>query len=382
MILSKRKALPVLILLTGFITFSCVNNQSDDETQDLKKERKTLIENIANNLALPHIEDLHTKVNTLHNETGDFTADPDQQNLEAVQTSFRTAYIAWQKAAVFAWDQNADALNIRRNVNSFPVDTQRIRNNIQSGTYDLGSASQVLAKGFPALDYLLFDVNDNNNQVLNRYTSDSASSNYIAYLEDVTGLLQQNIDEFFKHWSPDHDNFVNTFQNRIGTDQGSGLGLLVNGITFDLEIIKNEKLGEPIGIFAGDNTNELHPEDVEGYYSGYSKTLLAADFQQTKNIYFGTSPNGQDDKGLHDYLQDIDARFNGGALADTIEAQVNNTEDAIANLPDQRLSTTIENNKEIVMQARNEGQKLVTLFKSDMASAMGILINYADNDGD
>ena len=52
------------------------------------------------------------------------------------------------------------------------------------------------------------------------------------------------------------------------------------------------------------------------------------------------------------------------------------------NLLTDPLSQGVQGNTAPIEAAYNEIQKLVVLLKTDMPSAMGILITYVDNDGD
>ncbi|HBX67301.1 MAG TPA: peptidase M75 superfamily protein, partial [Balneolaceae bacterium] len=50
----------------------------------------------------------------------------------------------------------------RDNLNIYPTDTTEIKENIQTGSYNLALPSLNNSQGFPALDYLLNGLGDNN----------------------------------------------------------------------------------------------------------------------------------------------------------------------------------------------------------------------------
>ncbi|MGM0546468.1 MAG: imelysin family protein, partial [Bacteroidota bacterium] len=64
-----------------------------------------------------------------------------------------------------------------------------------------------------------------------------------------------------------------------------------------------------------------------------------------------------------------------------IQTQIDEAQTALDELNDP-LSQQIEENNDPVLNAHNELQGLVSLFKADMTSILGITITYQDNDGD
>ena len=70
-----------------------------------------------------------------------------------------------------------------------------------------------------------------------------------------------------------------------------------------------------------------------------------------------------------------------GSLNDAILNQFAASDQALSAVPDP-LSESIENDPSTVENAHTKIQQHVVLYKTDMASAMGVLITYADGDGD
>ncbi|MDQ3534753.1 MAG: peptidase M75, Imelysin, partial [Bacteroidota bacterium] len=159
---------------------------------------------------------------------------------------------------------------------------------------------------------------------------------------------------------------------------GSSFGELVNELNFDYEVIKNPKVGIPLG---KKSLGQKLPESVEAYYSGISKDLALLNVKAIEDIYSGRSKAGTEGKGLDDYLNQLNAQYNGGFLSAAINSQFDIVKSKIQVIPDP-LSDAIINHQNIVEEAYSEIQKMVVLLKTDMPSAMGVLITYQDNDGD
>ena len=82
-------------------------------------------------------------------------------------------------------------------------------------------------------------------------------------------------------------------------------------------------------------------------------------------------------RGLSDYIISL----NHAALNTDVLAQFDLALDKLKAIPDP-LSNSLLTQAATVDAAYKEIQKLVTLMKTDVASATAVQISYADNDGD
>ena len=90
-----------------------------------------------------------------------------------MQNQFIEAYKAWQYIEMFNIGY-AEEIFYASKMNIYPANTTRILENINSDNVDLdGNSNQFSAQGFPAIDYLLFGLAENNTQIINIYTSDN-----------------------------------------------------------------------------------------------------------------------------------------------------------------------------------------------------------------
>jgi uncharacterized protein len=359
-----------LVLIEG-----CKKKDKDNDPEP-SFDRRAMLSNVGNNIIIPNYQSLKAAVDKLDSATAAFNLNPDNTNLVNLQNIFKDAYRAWQICSVFDLGP-AETEYFRINMNTFPTDSVQINSNISSGSYNMDAIANWDAKGFPGMDYLLFGTGADNNAILLRYTTDSDAANRKQYLADLTADMKAKTNTVLTAWLPSGGNYINTFVNTDGTDIGSSIGQLVNQLNYDYEILKNYKLGVPLG---KQNLGTQLPEKVEAYYSGISTELLLLQIKAIENIFLGKSSQG-DGLGFDDYLDQIGAQYNGGSLATAIKNQFASATAKLELLSDP-LSADIQSNTALAEAAYVEVQKLVVLLKTDMPSALGVLITYFDNDGD
>ena len=381
--------LPALLTLNSCNRKGCTDPDACNYSEKAKNDngsceytscgfsRKTLLENMS-----AIIPDAYNKV---ENRTASmitsivtFTTFPDQQNLDNLRNVFRSARIDWQYASMFEFGPAEEVL-LRANVNTYPADTLQIRQNFVAGAYDLTAANNLDAKGFPAIGYLLYGHGISDEALLEQYEVgvDPYAENRAAYLMDIATDLNSLLNLVHQRWIPEGGNYVSTFEASDGTDAGSSLSLMVNQLSQDFELLKNGQIGIPFG---KKSLGELLPEKCEAFYAGYSSTLVQEHAKAIEAAYLGTGVT-QQDVGFDDFLIHLESTYDGGLLDDAIKAQMSNTITALSNVPNP-LSQAISSDSVFVENAYSEIQDQLVLLKTDLPSALGVLITYVDNDGD
>jgi len=363
------------VILLGAINFSCskavINNNSG--------VTDTVLLNIGNNIILPSYDSLAIAADSLDSAVVDFNANPTAAKLSNVQALFITAYTAWQSASPYDHLGPASvAQPPLSSINIFPVTTTQVDNDISQNNDNVNSFANTTAKGFPALDYLLFGTN--NTTLLTDYTTDALAANRRAFLAAVAADIKAEANAVYLQWFG--GSYVTTFVNGSGTSVSSSLGLLLNSLDQDFEVLKNDRLGIPLGIIPAGSSSPQAPTEVEAYYSGISVQLAVKQLKAIQGIYLGTYQQGNG-LGLNTYLthaeQQNHLNYHGGLLSDTIKADFTLALSDLQAIPDP-LSANLSNAN--TTAAFTEIQQLVTLLKTDMPSDLGVLINYGDNDGD
>lgn len=334
----------------------------------------TSLANIGNNIILPAYANLNVSVNSLDSAIADFNGGPTADKLSAIQNLFKKAYLNWE--AVSAYDGFGPAYSgqpVLSGLNLFPTNTVTVESNISSGNNNVNAFANAAAKGFPALDYLLFGAGAN---TLAGFTD----ANRKAYLAAVSADIKAEVNAVVKGWSSSGGNYIASFLSGTGNSVSSSLGLLINSMDQDFEITKNDRLGIPLGKQPPGQSLPILPKELEGYYSGISAQLCLAQLKAVQNLYLGIGTAG-DGAGLEDYVIKTNAKYGSGLLNDTIKAQFASAISGMSAISDP-MSASIQANPAPANAVYATTQQLVVLLKTDMPSALGVLITYGDNDGD
>jgi uncharacterized protein len=362
------------IALTGLAIFSSCDPENGGSTPKTDYDRNAMVANYADNIIVPGYQTFKTEAAEMTAAVTAFTTTPTVATLTAVRKEYQDAYKAWQDVSAFEFGP-ADEQLLRSNLNIYPTTTSQIENNISSGNYDLQAAVNIPAKGFPAIDYLLYSK-ETDAEVVALYTSGSNAANRKKYLQDVSASVKQHADATYNGWTT--GNYTKKFKEAAGTAVGSAIGSLVNQLNSDIDLTKRAKVGIPSGRFTA---GTARPEKVEAFYSKTSLDLLKRAIQAEKAIFMGMTATGTNGPGLDDYLDHVNAKYNNGKLSDAIKAQFDAAL-AAANAVQGPLSVAVTSQPQAVTKVYDELQKLIILTKTDMPAALGVTITYTDNDGD
>lgn len=243
----------------------------------------------------------------------------------------------------------------------FSIDSTGIENSISAGNYDftLYTRNTFYMQGFSAVNYLFFGPN-----AIEKFNSNTAAR--IKYAKDVVGRIKSLVDKVNADWA----GYRQTFIGNTMTNVGSPIGNMVNNMAYEMDVLKGPRIGWPFG----KQSNGIpFPTKVEAYFAANSAALAQESVKNMKNIYTA----GGSGKGFYDYLKSLKRED----LANQLSGQFDMVISKLGALPDP-LSNTLIAEPVKVEDAYKEIQKLLTLIKTDMASAMGVQITFMDNDGD
>ena len=367
-----------IIAAFSIILVQSCKKSSDNQTAGAGNgssfDRKAMLVNLSTNLIIPGYTSFQAATVNLSAAVSAFNSSPDNGKLVAAQAAFQVAYQQWQSVSVYEFGPAMDQ-SLRVNMNTFPASVAQINANVSSGTYNPLLLANLAAKGFPAIDYLLFGTGTDNNSILLAYTTDSQAANRKVYLAALASEIKTKASAVLTAWNGGYNT---TFVNATGTDIGSSTGQMVNQLVYDYETLKNFEIGIPAGI---QSMGTVFSEKVQACYSKISVQLALLHIQALQNVYLGKSAQG-DGLGLDDYLLQDNAKYsNGNPLNDVIKAQFTTAIAKLQALTDP-LANQLKTNPAAVTAAYTELQKLTVLLKTDMTSSLGILITYGDNDGD
>jgi uncharacterized protein len=360
-----------VLVLWGFSC--CKKKKQDEEPEEVAFDKGPLLTNMADNLVLPQYNTLNSSLDTLNAYWLQFKSNKNVANLLVLRAKFLESYKKYERVSLFEFGP-AETELIRGNLNTFPADTTQIRANIVAGSWTLAAANNTDAKGFPALDYLLYGKNVSDSGMVYYFASSAEATTRTQYAEDLLGEIKTKIASVITQWS----SYRNTFVTNLSSDIGSSLGMLVNQLNYELELTKNPRIGIPLG---KQTLGIALPHKCEGFYGKYSLQLINETLQNVENVYRGRSVSGADGIGCDDYLSHLGVQHSNGPLNTVILNQFAVCYTKLAALNDP-LSDEVTNNAAAVDAAYLAIQQLVVYLKTDMPSAFGIIITYQDTDGD
>lgn len=341
-------------------------------------DQQGLLTNYADEIIIPRFEQLNLALLFLVSSIQGFYANPTPGLLVEIRVTYGATYLAYQECSTFAFGPGLiNGIPFRERFNTFPTNISTINQNIQSGANVASSPKSSV--GFPAIEYLVFgEQGTSTADLVTLFTTDADATARKAYLQQLAAEMKTTVASIVEGWSASGGNYRQQFISSTGMADGSSLSLLVNEMSFDFETLKNFKFKIPLGKLNG---GVVLPQTVEAFYSGGSVQLATKQVAAFQELYLGIGTNGADDLGLYEYLKCLETESSGQLLADRMTDQFDAILDALALVPDP-LSETLVSDKQIVDDAYDEMQMMVPLMKFEMTTALGVQINYQDNDGD
>lgn len=353
---------------------SACGSDNGDSGPKSEYNRQAMLANYADNLIIPGYQSFNKEMSEMATAITAFTVSPSATTLATARKEYQEAYLAWQEVGIYEFGP-ADEQMLRTNLNIYPTTTSQIESNISSDSYNLETTANMSAKGFPAIDYLLYPQ-AGDADVVEQYTTASNAANRKKYLQDLTSRMKQAAEATHTAWTT--GSTAKSFKESGGTAVGSSVGNLVNQFNFEVDLTKRAKVGIPSGRFSAGTPV---PDRVEAYYSRTSLVLLERNLKALKATFLGQSAAGVNGPGLDDYLDHVGAKYNNKNLSEAIIQQLDAALTALAAVP-APLSQAVTNNPQAVSKVYEELQKLIVLTKTDMPAALGVTITYTDNDGD
>jgi predicted lipoprotein len=372
-----KKITPLLIaLFTVIFLADCKKKKTSEEDQPEDSfDKSGMLANYADNVILPNLQTAKNSLDSFALAYNTFSQNKTTANLNAARQAYARAYSCYQHISLFEFGPSENEI-IRANLDTYPTDTAHVKSNIAAGAYDLSQANNISAKGFPAIDFLLYGKNMSDASVVALFDTDANAANRNAYVNNCLSDMQGKLNNVISSWN---SGYRGTFVSSTGSDIGSSLGYLINQLNFEIDLMKNAKVGIPLG---KKSLGVALPEKCEAVYaSNISVKLIKECLLNIEDTYLGRSASGSDGLGIDDYLDALKAQHNSGSLNDAIKNQFALTKSKLA-LVSEPLSTSVVSDAATVDAAYVEMVKLLVLLKTDAPSALGIVITYQDGDGD
>lgn len=361
----------VISVLSVLFLLACKKkDKSPEEANEETFDKQGMLINYADNLIIPAYSAFKISFDSLDLSFTTFKNNITLAAFQDLKTKLNAAYSRYQRVSLFGLGPAEDQ-GIRANFNVFPTNIGTINSNISADNYNLALVSNLSAKGFPALDYLLYGTGSEDDQ----FQLMKSDNKRIRYVGALINDMKVKLEAVLNNWN---SSYRNTFVNSLGTDVGSSIGMFVNQINYELDYLKNAKIAIPLGLKSG---GTLLPAHCEAYYGKQSLAYIFGTLNILEDTYLGRSAKGEDGKGFDDYIDHLGIQHIDQSLNAAIKLQFAAAR-AKLNLIGNPLSDQVTTNYNTVKDAYNELVKLLVLLKTDMPSGLGVVITYQDGDGD
>ena len=360
---------------TSSSTSSSTTSSETTSTTPAEFDRGAMLAFWADKIIIPSLESFNESLFQLLEATNSFIDNPDQEKISQLREKWLLAYKSWQFVEMFDIGK-AEEIYFKNRLNLYPVNKDRVNSNIDSGSYDLDKAENFTSQGFPAVDYLLFGIAENDENIISKYlVSDSP---YSKYLKEVVSKAVELTNIVKVDWE---EGYRNVFVELTDNTATSSINKLTNDFIFYYEKgFRAHKIGIPAGVFSGSSL----PDRVEAYYGRiYSRVLAIEAAIAVDNFFNGRSYSDNEDVGLSlkSYLDFIEGDGVSSKLSDEIDAQIEASIESIGSLKENFVDQVNENNIEM-LRTYDVIQAGVVMLKVDMLQKLNISVDYVDADGD
>lgn len=362
-----------LLLVPVVVLAGCSNENTNPGSG---YDRSAMLLNEASQVILPSYENAVTWSGHLKTATQHFTSQPDAQHLQNLRDTFALAWTAW-KQAEFITTGPSESIMLDKQIDTWPTNVPVIEGEI-SGSQVIDDAyllaTGTTRKGFPAVEYLIYPYGTiSEDSVLNRFTTSVHAQRRLDYLQAVVNVIDLQITQVYNDWSATGGNYIQNFISLNGTDVGGSATQWMNALIQGLEVVINYKIAIPLGKMSG---GQVLPEKAETFRAGLSVTGIENNLLLLKNMYTGGTGAGFDD-----YLDFVNADYNGTPLSQVITARFDEGISKAENLT-APVHILVNTDPASLDDLYLSLKQLLVLLKTDMSSQLGLLITFSDNDGD
>lgn len=281
-------------------------------------EQKMLV-NIGLNVILKNVEEFYVEARRLKRDISDRCAKlksgvQEQSHLVRVQEQWKKTMLAYHRLDAIPIGPLADK-KFANNIYSWPtvnfcgIDLEVARLAKGAGESDL----PINKKGLGALEYLLYSRSDRTecpDSLLNKDAVEwvkkielEKTIDRCAYEEKVLSDLEERARNLHSEWDISQKNYSKTL---IDNTKYENTRMAINAMTdalFSIEVIKDTKLGLPLGIIEGcDDPSGKCPQFVEHSLSGLALESIEAQIMTFKEAFYGSVSPLVKAFGFDDYL--------------------------------------------------------------------------------
>ena len=140
----------------------------------------------------------------------------------------------------------SEEIYYKNRINLYPTNVERIENNISNLNYDLDKPVNFSAQGLNSIDYLLFGIGENEDEIISKFSDENL--NYGKYLTDLVDKMVSLTYKIKSSWS---DEYKSSFISSTDNTASSSINKVVNDFIYYFEKgFRANKIGIPAGVFS------------------------------------------------------------------------------------------------------------------------------------
>lgn len=297
-------------------------------------------------------------------------ASPDASHLDAAQDAWMQARAPWKRLLAVPVgpivDEGFDVA-----IDFWPARPSSIEGGIAAGVTTQAEldALGVASKGFPAIEYLLWDPVDGDAAVLTALTGADGPAR-CAYVSLLAGDVALRLTELEALWLDGYAEQLDaTVSSGAYPDLAVAIDAVVNAMIAGLHDIDDHKLGDPLG--AGSTTGPA-PDLVESRFSDRSRVDAQDGLEGFVRAYLGVDGGAGLTILVAQASPEIDAN---------LRAAIEVAQAALAAVPEP-LRESVSTDPDAVAAAEDAIVQLRMILSVDVAGLLGVTVSLSDNDGD
>lgn len=365
-----RRSVQAAALLAAAAAIGCAPPQDYDA--------KPVLLDLVQDVMLPVLSDVAARSKDLSTAADALAADPTEETLSATQAAWRAAREPWRRTDAFSFGPVVDQ-GLGASIDWWPAKPATIDEKIASGA--AGGAAYIdslgtSAKGFMALEYLLFDSAAGDGAVLAALSGDTGAPRR-AFAAALAANLAGKTEALRLAWDEAGGKYALEVTeagegSRAFTTRKAAVDELVNQMVFQADTLLNARIGKPAGKSSG---GDPLPDTEESPRSDNSLADMLASLGGLSAIYEGKYGDA-DGLGLSDLV-----KARSPAVDDRVRQAFGEARSRIEAIPPP-FRTAIFDHEAEVTAAYESTRKLKRELATEVVSALGSTLRFNDADGD
>jgi uncharacterized protein len=364
--LCRRRAPGISVAVVVACLAGCASEGEGDT-------RRELLERWSTELIVPLYAEFDLRSRSVAAALDALCAAPSEETLEAARSAWMEAREPLKRAEVFAFGPySRPEFRIGPKIDSWPARPETVEEWL-SGTDPVDPATLatlgIWHKGLPVIEYFL-------------YAPDTSAQSRLEdprrceYLRSTGAELESRARELHLAWAPEGGDFAHQLSGAGRTSTAwrslrDAFGEVVNRMGFTIENMRRDKLGRPLGDMTG---GVPLPEETESRFSGRAIRDILDNIAGIEVLFFGDS--GRNLPGVSSYAIERGRNFDEQFRAALDAAR------AALEAVDVPLGEAVSSEADRVREASARLSELQSLIQTELISALGLSLNFNDNDGD